>query len=96
MHIKYFVESPLMMKPKVKLISCAGAIRTPGYAETSARDAPGTLDPLEVVQQTLAALGRGPRVVPGIVNRFACFAMGRVLPRGVAVRLMAANTRDLE
>jgi len=77
------------------LASCAGAIRTPGYAETSAGDTPGTLDPAEVAQQTLAALGRGPRVVPGLVNRIACFAMGRVLPRRVAIRLMAANTKDL-
>jgi len=77
------------------LVSCAGAIRTPGYADSSARDAPGTLDPATVAAQTLAALGRGPRVVPGLVNRIACFAMGRLLPRRVAVRLMAANTKDL-
>jgi short-subunit dehydrogenase len=77
------------------LASCAGAIRTPGFAETSTHDAPGTLDPGEVAQQTLAGLGRGPRVVPGLVNRIASFAMERVLPRKLAVRLMAANTRDL-
>jgi len=77
------------------LASCAGAIRTPGYAETSARDAPGTLDPADVAQQTLAALGRGPRVVPGRINQIASFLTGRVLPRKAAVRLMAANTRDL-
>jgi short-subunit dehydrogenase len=80
------------------IASCAGAIRTPGYLETSstaAREAPGTLDPAEVAEQTLAALGRGPRVVPGRVNRLASFLTGRVLPRSAAVRLMAANTRDL-
>ena len=77
------------------LASCAGAIRTPGYADTSTREAPGTLNPADVVQHTLASLGRGPRVVPGLVNRLASFATGRVLPRRVAVRLMAANTRDL-
>lgn len=77
------------------LACCAGAIRTPGFAETSSRDAPGMLDPEEVAQQALAALGRGPRVVPGLVNRIASFTMERLLPRRLAVRLMAANTRDL-
>ena len=77
------------------LASCAGAIRTPGYAETSAHEAPGMLDPADVAEQTLAALGRGPRVVPGRLNRLASFVTGRVLPRRAAVRLMAANTKHL-
>ncbi len=77
------------------LASCAGAIRTPGFAKTSVRDAPGTLDPAQVAEQTLAGLGGGPRVVPGLFNRIASFSMERLLPRKLAVRLMAANTRDL-
>jgi len=75
--------------------SCAGAIRTPGYAARARRDAPGTLDPAEVAEQTLAALGSGPRVVPGWVNRVAALLTGRLLPRRAAIRLMASNTRDL-
>lgn len=75
--------------------SCAGAISTPNYAETSEKTAPGTLDPEDVARQTLDALGRGPRVVPGWVNRIASVLMGRLLPRKAAVRLMAANTKDL-
>lgn len=80
------------------IASCAGAIRTPGYlatSETAPREAPGTLDPAEVAEQTLAALARGPRVVPGAVNRLASILTGRVLSRRAAVRLMAANTKDL-
>ena len=77
------------------LASCAGAINTPNYAETSQKTAPGTLDPEEVARRTLDALGRGPRVVPGWVNRIASVFMGRLLPRTAAVRLMAANTKDL-
>ena len=77
------------------LATCAGAIRTPGYAQTSAHEAPGMLDPVDVAQQTLAALGRGPRVVPGLLNRLASVVTGRVLPRRAAIRLMAANTKDL-
>jgi short-subunit dehydrogenase len=80
------------------LASCAGAIRTPGYAESTGHnvpEAPGTLDPAEVAEQTLAALGHGPVLVPGWVNRIAIFLMGHALPRGATVRLMAANTKDL-
>lgn len=77
------------------IASCAGAISTPNYAETSEKTAPGTLDPDTVARETLDALGRGPRVVPGWVNRIASGFMGRLLPRKAAVRLMAANTKDL-
>ncbi|MCG8590325.1 MAG: SDR family NAD(P)-dependent oxidoreductase [Proteobacteria bacterium] len=77
------------------LASCAGAIRTPGYAESAGRDAPGTLDPDQVAEETLAGLGSGPRVVPGRVNRLASFFMSRLLPRATAIRIMAANTKDL-
>ena len=59
------------------------------------RNAPGTLDPDEVARQTLDALGRGPRVMPGRVDRIAGLLTGHLLPRKAAVRLMAANTKDL-
>jgi short-subunit dehydrogenase len=75
--------------------SCAGAIRTPGYSQSSAKEAPGMLDPIEVAEQTLRALGRGPRIVPGWVNKIASTLLQRILSRGAAVRLMSANTKDL-
>ena len=65
--------------------SCAGAIRTPNFRETANRDAPGTLDPLS----------RGPRLIPGFINRVAGLLTGRLLSRRAAVRLMATNTKDL-
>jgi len=77
------------------LVSCAGAIRTPGYAKASRAEAPGTLDAREVAEQTLDALGRGPTVVPGATNCFARFVLGRVLPRRVAIALMARSTKEL-
>lgn len=77
------------------LASCAGAIRTPGHAAASRRDAPGTLDAPVVAERTLAALGHGPRVVPGLLNRLASWVVGRLLPRRLAVAVMAANTREL-
>ncbi len=76
------------------VVSCAGAIRTPGYAKTAGSDAPGTLDARVVAEETLAALGRGPVVVPGAVNRLARFAMGRLLPRRAAVAIMARSTKE--
>ena len=75
--------------------SCAGAIRTPGYSDISSQEAPGTLDAADVAEQTVAALGRGPHVVPGFVNQLAARLMGRWLPKRTAIRLMAKNTRDL-
>jgi short-subunit dehydrogenase len=75
---------------------CAGAVRTPGYASTADEDAPGTLNPDVVVEQTIRALGRGPVVVPGLVNQLAAWVMGRLLPRRAAVTIMANSTRDLK
>ena len=88
---------------------CAGAVRTPGYALASggdaqgggstrggAKDAPGTLDAGVVAERAVAALGRGPIVVPGFINRLAAFLLGRLLSRRAAIRVMAGSTRGLE
>ena len=77
------------------LVSCAGAIRTPGYAKAAGGDAPGTLDADVVAERTLRALGRGPSVVPGATNQLAHFVLGRVLPRRAAIGIMARSTKDL-
>ena len=74
---------------------CAGAVPTPGYRRATARDAPGMLPPDVVASRTLDALGRGPGVVPGALNRFMAQVVRRLLPRKTAVRLMARSTRDL-
>ena len=77
------------------VVSCAGAIRTPGYASTAGKDAPGTLDASEVAEATLGALGDGPVVVPGMINRIARFVLGRVLPRRTAIDIFARSTKEL-
>ena len=77
------------------LASCAGAIRTPGYTVAARREAPGTLDPDDVARRTLDGLQHGPRVVPGWLNRVVSVLTGRLLPRRTAIRLIAANTKDL-
>jgi short-subunit dehydrogenase len=77
------------------LVSCAGAVRTPGYAKSARGDAPGTLDADVVARQTLDALGHGATVVPGAINRLARFVLGRLLSRRAAIALMANSTKDL-
>ncbi|NOT40786.1 MAG: SDR family NAD(P)-dependent oxidoreductase [Alphaproteobacteria bacterium] len=77
------------------VVSTAGAIRTPGYAKAAGKDAPGTLDAKDVANQTLDALGKGPVVVPGAVNRIARFALGRLIPRRTAIGIFARSTKDL-
>jgi len=77
------------------LVVTAGAIRTPGYAGASKREAPGTLDPEEVALRTIAAIGRGPNVIPGWLNRIAAWIIGRLLPRRLAIAVMAASTSEL-
>jgi short-subunit dehydrogenase len=73
------------------LTSCAGAIRTPNYGKSAGTEAPGILDAQVVAEQTLLALGRGPLVVPGAVNKLATFFLRRVLSRRGAVQLMQDN-----
>ncbi len=77
------------------LVAAAGAIRTPGYAKAASGDAPGTLDAHVVAEQTLDALGNGPLVVPGGVNRVARFVLGRMLPRRTAIGIFGRSTKDL-
>ena len=76
--------------------SCAGAIRTPGYEKALRREAPGTLDPAEVANQTLASLGRGPLVVPGFTNKLATQVLRRLLPRSSVVRIMGKSVAGLQ
>ena len=75
---------------------CAGAIRTPGYLRAVPGDLPGMLSSEAVARKTLDALGKGPRTVPGRLNRFSAQLVTRLLTRRAAVRLIAANTKDLQ
>ena len=76
-------------------VCCSGAVRTPGYSRFSKKDAPGVLSPERMVRQTLDALGKGPRFVPGGTNRFTAQLMGRLLPRKTAIGIIARMTRRL-
>jgi uncharacterized protein len=71
--------------------SCAGAIRTPNYAKAAGTEAPGILDARVVAERSLDALGDGPIVVPGGVNKLALFLLRRLMSRRGAVRMMQDN-----
>jgi short-subunit dehydrogenase len=86
------------LKPRgVDVLACmAGAILTPGYqAVESAKPAPGTLEAKDVAEQTLNALGKGPIIVPGAVNKVARFLLVRLLSRRAAIAVMSQNTGGL-
>jgi len=75
---------------------CAGAILTPGYEKAEkTKTAPGTLKASEVVEQTLKALGKGPIVIPGFVNKLARFFLTRIVSRKTAIDIMLKNTGGL-
>lgn len=73
----------------------SGAVPTPGYQERFGREVPGMLSADDAVRQTLDRLGKGPRIVPGRINRFAHQLVRRLLPRRTAIRLIAKSTKHL-
>jgi short-subunit dehydrogenase len=86
------------LKPRgVDVLACvAGAILTPGYREAEgAKPAPGTLEAAAVAEQALNALGKGPVVIPGAVNKVGRFVLSRLLSRRAAIAIMAKNTGGL-
>jgi len=75
---------------------CSGAILTPGYQQAEkSKAAPGTLSAGEVAERTLKALGKGPIVIPGGVNKIARFVLTRLLTRKAAIGIMSSNTGGL-
>ena len=86
------------LKPRgVDVLACvAGAILTPGYQQAEgSKPAPGTLAPEQVAEQALNALGHGPIVIPGAVNKVGRFVLARLLTRRAAIALMSKNTGGL-
>ena len=79
----------------VDVVACvAGAVQTPGLAESKAKRAPGTLEPDQVAAAALHGLGRGPRIVPGLAMRMSSALMSR-LPRRIAIAIISRASRDL-
>lgn len=75
---------------------CAGAILTPGYQQAEkVKKAPGTLTAKKVAEKALKALGKGPIIVPGAVNKIGRFLLMRLLRRKTAIKIMSKNTGGL-
>jgi hypothetical protein len=80
----------------VAVLCCrAGATRTRGFELSRPSGSVPLMEPDEVVQQALAALGRRPVVVAGRLNALAAFVFGRLLPRRWSIRIMGSATRRL-
>ncbi len=78
------------------IVCCAGAILTPGYQQAEkAKQAPGTLATHEVAEQALNALGKGPIIIPGAINKVGRFVLTRLLSRKAAIATMSKNTGGL-
>ncbi len=80
----------------VDVVACrAGATRTPGYASSNPKASVPLMEPEPVVAKALAALGHGPSVVPGALNKLATFLFGRLFPRRLSIRIMGRATQRL-
>jgi uncharacterized protein len=83
----------------VHVLACVGGpILTPGYISSKPAGAPkppGEMMPEAVVRKTLAALGRKPVVIPGLVNRLGAFFLTRLMPRRAAVDIISMNTEAM-
>jgi short-subunit dehydrogenase len=80
----------------VDVLTCvAGAVATPGLGAAMRRPAPGTVEPGQVAATALRALGRRPRTVPGGLMRISSSLLSRLLPRRVAIALIARASRSL-
>ena len=80
----------------VDVVACrAGATRTLGYAASKPKATVPMMEPEPVVTAALGALGRGPSVVPGLLNKVAVFAFGRLLPRRTSIEIMGRAAKRL-
>jgi short-subunit dehydrogenase len=81
------------------LVCVSGAVKTPNYVASEPEKTGGlgdmTMNPDQVVREALNALGKGPSVIPGRMNRISSFVMRHLLPRKVAVKFMGRILRGM-
>jgi short-subunit dehydrogenase len=81
------------------LVCVAGAIRTPHYLASEPRPTGGlgdmTMEPSQVAQEALHALGKVPYIIPGRMNRISSFVMRHLLPRQTAIKFMGRILRRM-
>jgi short-subunit dehydrogenase len=73
----------------VDVIACvAGATRTPGFEQVASTSKGPVMEPAQVVEEAIAALGwQQPSMVPGLANKLASLLLSR-LPRRRRVLIM--------
>lgn len=83
----------------VDVLAClAGAVSTQNYMDSLSNGSgspAGAMTPSAVVAQTLAALGKEGSFIPGFSSKAAAFVMRRLMPHGLAVRIMGRVMRQL-
>jgi len=81
------------------LVCVSGAVKTPNYVASEPEQTGGLGDmamtPEQVVREALNALGKGPYVIPGRINRISSFVIRHLLPRKSAVKLMGRILRKM-
>ena len=81
------------------LVCVSGAVKTPNYVASEPEQTGGlgdmTMTPNQVVREALNALGKGPYVIPGRINRISTFVMRHLLPRKAAVKFMGKVLRNM-
>ncbi len=78
---------------------CPGATLTENYLNSLPKDRKisgiPVMEPPDVAEQALNALGRHDIFIPGTVNKLASFFMRRILSRKAAVTLMESSAEKL-
>jgi short-subunit dehydrogenase len=81
------------------LVCVSGAIATPNFIASQPAKTGGlgdmTIEPAQLVDEALDALGKQPYVIPGRMNRLASFIMRHLLPRKVAIQWMGNTLRKM-
>jgi uncharacterized protein len=74
-------------------VCCAGITDTPTYWSSRpdrTKVAPGMMQPVEVASYALKMLGKKVICIPGWKNRLSYFFLLKLIPRGVAARIVSA------
>jgi short-subunit dehydrogenase len=86
------------LKPRgVDVIGCcAGAVFTHSYQQAGiGKKIQGIIPARAVAEKTLKALGKGPIIVPGIINKICCFVLSRFLTKKAAIDIIHSYTGGL-
>ena len=69
-----------------------GEVAIPAFNARLEPGHPAEMEPEQVVAETMAALGRKPSFVPGVLNKLIAFLMSHLVPRRLAIRIIGDAT----